>query len=320
LSVHVRRNKKPGTLICVNESEYSWFTRPYRRALRQLRLNLDYFIEDCGNVNVFSITDRLKEYRSAVSKSQQLGISIRDLQDIAGVRIVVGTQHEVEVLGNFVTHEQWLDRAELKSDEVVQKSNGYRARHLVAELKWSTTHSMYTARVEIQLLTILEHAFNFISRAWVYKSGAAFPSGWKKEFAEIASRLRDVDSSVSAAHSRILASATLARDDDPLTPFSLQSIVKQLLGEDLPLPEAIDNTRQLIDVGADTNRVARSVFTSPRLRAFRERLENPKSSAARAFGSGLSDMPKHRFCMIFGLNPDGMHGILDDSEAKESGA
>lgn len=260
----------------MTESEYNWFTRPYRRALRQLRLNLDYFIEDCGNMNVFSITDRLKPYGSALAKSRHLGIAIRDLQDIAGIRVVVGTQHEVEILGNFVTHEQWLDRAELKSDEVVQKTNGYRARHLVAELKWSTTHSMYTARVEIQLLTILEHAFNFISRAWVYKSGAAFPAGWKSEFAGIASRLRRVDSAISTVHSRLLASATLARDADPLTPFSLQSIVKERFDEDLALPEAIDNTRQLIDIGAETNAVARSVFTSPRLRAFRDRLENPK--------------------------------------------
>jgi hypothetical protein len=49
----------------MTESEYKKSLRPHTRALRQLVTNLDFFLEDIGPINVFSISSRLKEYGSA---------------------------------------------------------------------------------------------------------------------------------------------------------------------------------------------------------------------------------------------------------------
>jgi hypothetical protein len=54
----------------MNRAEYLRFRRPYERVLRQLLLELEFFVEDLVGVNIHSITHRLKSFDSALDISK----------------------------------------------------------------------------------------------------------------------------------------------------------------------------------------------------------------------------------------------------------
>ncbi|WP_445630146.1 hypothetical protein [Nostoc sp. DSM 114167] len=182
----------------MNITEYLKFIKPYDRALRQLRLELDFFLEEVKGVNVYSVQSRLKTYESALEKSRKLkNLNISDMQDIAGIRIVLATFEEVDVLARFLSRKADSNDLIIELDEAIQKSNGYRARHIVVKFQGHYSRSVYPTRIEIQLQTILQHAYNFISRAWVYKSEHTFPKDWHQSFREISQTLAQLDTSIS---------------------------------------------------------------------------------------------------------------------------
>ena len=53
---------------------------------------------------------------------------------------------------------------------------------------------------EVQIPTVFEHAFNIISRAWVYKAETSFAPGWLDRFRELSSRLSDLDNLAAGLH------------------------------------------------------------------------------------------------------------------------
>src|SRR5262245_59610721 len=117
----------------MNRAEYLKFRRPYDRVLRQLLLEFEFFKEDAIGVNIHSIQHRLKTYESAVEKSSRLKIPIVEMQDIAGIRIVVATTDEVDVVARFFSRKADSNDLTIQSDKQINKQDGYRARHLVLE-------------------------------------------------------------------------------------------------------------------------------------------------------------------------------------------
>lgn len=71
---------------------------PHRRALRALELEWDFFVRDVSELNLFSTSSRIKQYSRAIAKSEQIGVQVSDLDDLAGMRIVVGTLAEVPIV------------------------------------------------------------------------------------------------------------------------------------------------------------------------------------------------------------------------------
>src|SRR5947209_6603425 len=130
-----------------------------------------------------------------------------DLQDLAGLRVVVATADEVEVLATFLKDAESRDKLKIVSDRPIASADGYRSRHFVLEVGSSITHSIYDVKVEVQLHTIMEHAFNFISRAWVYKSDRAYPQAWQREFRSVSKVLHKLDDRIAKLHAEVLDSS-----------------------------------------------------------------------------------------------------------------
>ena len=115
----------------MNRAEYLRFRRPYERVLRQVLLELEFFVEDLVGVNIHSISHRLKSFDSALEKSRRLSLPIAEMQDIAGIRVVVATLEEVDIVTRFFSRKVDSKDLTIKLDKVIEKKEGYRARHLV---------------------------------------------------------------------------------------------------------------------------------------------------------------------------------------------
>jgi ppGpp synthetase/RelA/SpoT-type nucleotidyltranferase len=304
----------------MNINEYLKFRKPYERALRQLLLELDFFIEDVKGINIYSIESRLKEYKSALVKSQKSeNLSIHDMQDIAGIRVVVATFEEVEVLVRFFSRKdkEYSDELEIELNEPIERKNGYRARHIVVKFKGKYSRSASPTRIEIQLQTILQHAYNFISRAWVYKSEHPFSKNWKKNFHEISQTLAQLDKKISELQEQVLATSAEG-DNDQLTPFSYQRIVSDILGEDVDLDDAVDSTRMLVDMGCDRNKQLKLHLNNSKISDLYNRFLNMKSHKSdqmKAVASLFSNMSRHSFFIMYGTRLDGIAKILDQLES-----
>jgi len=233
--------------------EYARFTRPHQRFLRQLALDLEFFVADTDKDAVFSIDHRVKSFASASAKSRRLGIQLPEMQDIAGMRIVVTTSEFVEIVVRFFeTRSSIAKDLTIHKREPIKRTNGYRSTHLITEFSGHYSRSVFSGHLEIQIPTIFEHAFNFVSHSWVYKSSTLHRPQWQEKFRELSVRLAGIDEAATELHRSASNEAELNPEEEPLTPFLYQRIVREEFGEEVALDAAVDAVKSYIDLGATT--------------------------------------------------------------------
>ncbi|MDS3862351.1 hypothetical protein RIF25_16250 [Thermosynechococcaceae cyanobacterium BACA0444] len=285
----------------MNSSEFYRFRRPYDRVLRQLMLELEFFIEDLVGINIYTLTSRLKTYQSAIEKSKRLNLKIHEMHDIAGIRVVVSTIDEVDVIARFFSRKSDSKDLIIESDKTIERANGYRARHLVLEFSGHYSRSMYPTCVEVQVLTLLQSTFNYISRAWIYKANLELSKEWLSDFQRISNELHDIDQRINQLQQQVIQSSLSSKPDDPITPFSCQKIVNDTLGETIQLRDSVDLVRMLIDVGCDTNGKLQNFLKRKDIMAMREQIINMDAESVKALVNFVAKMPIYSFYTLFGL-------------------
>ncbi|MBD2578524.1 hypothetical protein [Oscillatoria sp. FACHB-1406] len=294
----------------MNRIEFLRFRRSYDRVLRQVLLDLEFFIEDLVGISVYAVTHRLKTFESALEKSKRLKLKIDEMQDIAGIRIVVATSDEVEVLARFFSRKADSKDLTIKSDKVIAKKDGYRARHLILEFSGHYSRSMYPAFVEVQILTLLQSTFNYISRAWIYKADRALTEEWYSSFQKMSSDLAEIDQRIAHLQKQVVESSVSSAPNDPLTPFSYQQIVTEIFGETIQINDAVDVVQMLIDVGCDTNGKLQNFFRRDDILNLREQITMIDSEAGQAFAKLIVGMPINSFYVMFGLRFDSTKELI----------
>lgn len=302
----------------MTESEYKALLRPHKRALRQIQLDLDFFIEDIGTICLYSITSRLKSFTSALQKSERLRIKIEEIQDLAGLGIVVATRQEVDIVAKFFSRQEQSKDLSIKSDKKIDREDGYRARHIVFTTKSSYKRSVFPGQVEAQLQTIFEHAFNFISRTWVYKSNYTFTPEWKRNFKKMSGKLERLETDTTKLHEAVIESATKDGSDEPLSPLSYQRIVKSVFGEIISLEHAVDGCRFAVDRGIETNGMFKAFLEAPQISQLRERFLSQTSSEGAFFSKQVSAMSKYSFWSMFGYRYKAFEDMLNKIEKNAS--
>jgi ppGpp synthetase/RelA/SpoT-type nucleotidyltranferase len=235
---------------------YEFIIEPHRRALMKLELELGFFLLDVGQINVFSVTSRTKSYQRASNKAAQLKVPITDLDDLVGLRVVVGTLSEVPIVERFFTRQAYGKDIRILKQQKIERQSGYRATHLVVEKTSSYHSSVFPGRVEVQIHTIFEHAFNFLSRNWQYKQPWQTTPQWDKSFAELSRLLSKLDAVAEELHVQLTGFQT-SSDSDALSPYALQNIIKEEFSEDQSIDNCVDACRMYVDLGYTTNGLLR---------------------------------------------------------------
>jgi ppGpp synthetase/RelA/SpoT-type nucleotidyltranferase len=275
---------------------YNKLIVPHERALKRLELNFGFFIDDIGQIDLFSVAGRTKTYQSALRKSAELGVPVQNLDDLAGLRIVVGTSSEVPIIERFFTRQQYGNDLEIIKHQKILRQNGYRAIHLVLEFKGSYQTSVYPGRVEVQIHTIFEHAFNFLSRSWTYKQAWEFPPTWSSKFSQISKLLEDIDHAASELHIDVMQNSTdLA--SAKLSPHSVQMLIRSEFNEEVSISDCVDTCRMFRDRGYETNGQLRNFFQSKQISELYQLALDGKSNS-------FSNMDKNAFWLSFGTRGD----------------
>lgn len=295
--------------------DYLKFIRPYERVIRQLLLDFEFFSEDAAGINIYAVHHRLKSFESAREKASRLNIPITELHDIAGLRIVVSTAKEVDVVVRFVYRKADAKDLVVESDRRIEKPDGYRARHLVLKVRGSYSRSVHETVVEIQLQTLMEHAYNYISRAWVYKSDRALSEEWREEFLHVSRALAELDGKITSLQAEVLESAILGKDEEWLTAFSFQRIVKDIFDESISIDDAVDAVQFLVDLGCNTNGLLRRFFADKRTLRVRDRFVGMLNTTGRKAAEIMINMPIHQFYLLYGVRIDAAEEFITKLES-----
>jgi ppGpp synthetase/RelA/SpoT-type nucleotidyltranferase len=124
---------------------------------------------------------------------------LQQITDLAGIRVIAFLPRDVERACEVIAREfQILERTD-KSEALIDEGRfGYQSVHFLARLSGSRSqlaeYSRFAGRVfEIQVRTILQHAWAEMEHDIQYKSGYAIPNGIKKRFIALAGMLEIAD-------------------------------------------------------------------------------------------------------------------------------
>ena len=144
---------------------------------------------------------------------------VNDFTDLCGGRVITHTQTEVTAICAYI--EQHFDIDWDNSVNIDQRLKptefGYRSIHYivslrpgsmtVGEVSFDVPETVAHLKAEIQVRTLLEHAWADFSHDKSYKSAFAFPKQWQRELARIAAVLEDADQSFAMIENRLTAYA-----------------------------------------------------------------------------------------------------------------
>ncbi|MEW6366037.1 MAG: RyR domain-containing protein [Acidobacteriota bacterium] len=187
--------------------DYEGFARVLKAVLEQVARKLaPQAIVQTRPKSIASFADKI--YRKRAGHKDP----VNQFTDLCGGRVIVHTPEEVKAISKFIEDHFIIDWD--NSVDVSQRHKptefGYRSVHYIVSFKrrafpnaWADVKvprfllDMKNPRAEIQVRTLLEHAWADISHDLVYKCGFKIPSGLERELAAVAALLENADSSFS---------------------------------------------------------------------------------------------------------------------------
>jgi ppGpp synthetase/RelA/SpoT-type nucleotidyltranferase len=154
-----------------------------------------------------------------IRKRAETSDPVSDFTDLCGGRVITHTQTEVTAICTYI--EQHFDIDWDNSVNIDQRLKatefGYRSVHYIVSLRPGSItvggvsidvpEAVAELKAEIQVRTLLEHAWADFSHDKSYKSAFAFPRQWQRELARIAAVLEDADQSFATIENRLTAYA-----------------------------------------------------------------------------------------------------------------
>ena len=155
-----------------------------------------------SNIRIHQISCRTKELESLSKKiDSKFGKykKLQDITDLVGIRIITYLESEVDNVAELIEKEftkdpeNSIDKRILKADQF-----GYRSLHIVVELNKSrsalTEYESYKGlKCEIQIRSILQHAWAEIEHDLGYKGKSAIPTSHARTFNRISALLETAD-------------------------------------------------------------------------------------------------------------------------------
>lgn len=140
---------------------------------------------------------------------------VNQMTDLCGARVIAHTPHEVWAVCDFIEKNfavDWENTVDV-SQRLKATEFGYRSVHYVVQCKNGVFQNLDTEitlpdeilglKAEIQVRTILEHAWADFSHRMMYKSPFPIPVQWQREFAGLAAMLERADAAFAAIETQL---------------------------------------------------------------------------------------------------------------------
>ena len=197
--------------------EYKRRRNDYERYARFLRDRLEAAVAELAPHAV--VETRTKSVASfgqkAWRKRDRSPNSVDEFTDLCGARVIAHTAAEVEAIADWIEGHfdiDW-DNTVDKRQRLRPTEFGYRSVHYIVRVQPSrfadgeALPASPNPRAEIQVRTLLEHAWASASHELVYKRGAPVSPGLLRELAAVAAVLESADASFARVREELVAYA-----------------------------------------------------------------------------------------------------------------
>lgn len=141
----------------------------------------------------------------ALRKIEKYDDPVNQITDLCGVRIITHTRDEMTAMCEFIEKHfdiDWENSSDI-SRRLKPSEFGYRSVHYIIglkpeafptdDIKISLSDNLFGLKAEVQVRTILEHAWADFSHDLSYKSTFTIPDKWQRMLATLAAVLEDAD-------------------------------------------------------------------------------------------------------------------------------
>lgn len=149
-----------------------------------------------------SVSHRVKEKESYLNKcrNEKYNNPIEEIMDISGIRIIAYTNQDVSDICNILQDEFLIDKGNSgnKADMLATDKVGYLSVHYVLQLskkrlELAEYKEYENLKCEVQVRTLLQHAWAEIEHDRNYKFTGVLPNGIKRRFYLVAGALELMD-------------------------------------------------------------------------------------------------------------------------------
>ncbi|MFK3937266.1 GTP pyrophosphokinase family protein [Alkalihalobacillus sp. NPDC078783] len=156
---------------------------PYKQAVEELKVKLkgirEQYQKSSNHTPIEFVTGRVKPVSSILNKAARKKISFDDLekeiQDLAGVRIVTQFVEDIETVVELIRKRKDFEIIEERDYIIEQKPSGYRSYHLIIGYPVQTIQGEKKIQVELQVRTLSMNFWATIEHSLRYKYSGEIP-------------------------------------------------------------------------------------------------------------------------------------------------
>jgi ppGpp synthetase/RelA/SpoT-type nucleotidyltranferase/8-oxo-dGTP pyrophosphatase MutT (NUDIX family) len=153
----------------------------------------------CPDADVQARAKGIPSFAYKILRKNKYKDPLAEITDLCGARVVVHIKPEVDAVCRFIREHFKIDEKNSldAGSRLGTQEFGYRSVHYVVQFRRDMfpglPKRLYGPKAEIQVRTILQHAWSDIGHDRLYKSGFKVPDCWQREAARQAARLESVD-------------------------------------------------------------------------------------------------------------------------------
>jgi putative GTP pyrophosphokinase len=171
----------------------------YQNLTVNLKQALELFLHNAG-ISYLSIDHRVKDIDSFINKISRKEYTnpFDQVEDICGLRIVCYYTSDLEKICDLIKKEFNIIESADKEQLLRPDQFGYRSYHFIVKIKgdWLNApnyRGLQDLKAEIQVRTVLMHAWAEIQHKLAYKRKIDVPDQFQRQFAIIAAKLEETD-------------------------------------------------------------------------------------------------------------------------------
>lgn len=179
--------------------EYSKRLPLYTRAKNNLIQAIEIFLQE-NNILYLSISARIKDFDSFIEKVErkQYANPFDNNEDFCGIRIIVYYLKDIELVEEIINREFTIVSSIDKTAQLGSKEFGYRSKHSIIKIKdeWLKApnyRGLSDTKIEVQVRTILMHAWAEIEHQLAYKTEDQVPKELQRQLLLLSAKLEESD-------------------------------------------------------------------------------------------------------------------------------
>lgn len=171
----------------------------YSRLGKNVKEAIETFLTE-KEINFLSVEYRIKDIDSFLEKIERKSYSdpFNDIEDICGLRIICYYQSDIKKICQIVNKEFDVKENEDKEKLLDDDQFGYRSYHFIGKVKnnWLQApnyRGLENLKFEIQIRTVLMHAWAEIEHKLAYKQEIHIPTHLRRKLYRISAKLEEAD-------------------------------------------------------------------------------------------------------------------------------